>query len=220
MNGLVCYLDTRGKYNTDVYRNTLLDLSGNDNHGTLRNFNFTEESGYVEDLSSIGDSSGLQFDGVDDNVTPVPLDTTVTDDYTAYIDFTLTDNLPIPSRVPIFLVSGDVFILAIFTTTHALRYYVGNLDGGIGYLNSSKILQLGNRYKITAVRDGLIFKIYVDGVKIVEDTFNAKTKQIVGLLYTFSNTSVTQLNPSELHKVALYNRALTDEEITKLMEVE
>ena len=52
-DGLVCYLDARGKTNTDKHRGTLLDLSGNGNHGTLTNFNFTEESGYVKDLSDV-----------------------------------------------------------------------------------------------------------------------------------------------------------------------
>ena len=217
-DGLVCYLDARGKTNSDKHKATLLDLSGNGNRGTLLNFSFTEESGYVKD-SSVVVTSGLQFDGVDDSVTPIPFDTTVTDEYTAYIDFTLTDNLPNIRLVPILRALSDVFILSISLTTHRLRYHVANLDGDTGYLDSFKKLQLGNRHKIIVVRDGLIFKIYVDGVKITEKTFNAKTRQRVGYLYTFNNIAGSQLNPSELHKVALYNRALTDEEATKLMEV-
>ena len=163
---------------------------------------------------------GLKFDGVDDNVTPIPFDTTVTDDYTAYIDFTLTDNLPDNSTTtPFFWADQNVFILSIYNKSHTLTYYVGNLDGTTGYLYSSKKLQPVNRYKIIAVREGLIFKIYVDGVKIVEKTFNATTRQEVGRLYILSSPGVTQLHPSKLHKVALYNRALTDTEIQQLMEV-
>ena len=82
-DGLVCYLDTRGKYNTDVYRNTLLDLSGNGNHGTLQNFSFTEESGYVKDLSGVG---GLKFDGVDDEVT-ISGDVMDKEPFTYFVDF-------------------------------------------------------------------------------------------------------------------------------------
>ena len=211
MDGLVCCLDTRGKYNTDVYRNTLLDLSGNGNHGTLENFSFTDGSGY--------ENGGLKFDGVDDSVTPIPFDTTVTDGYTAYIDFTLTDNLPNIEIIPILWELYDVFILSIAKPTLTLRYYVNNLDGATGYIDSLKKLQLGNRYKIIVVREGLIFKIFVDGVKIIEDTFNSITRQKVGRIYTFSDTGSVRLNPSELHKVALYNRALTEQEIQQLMEV-
>ena len=59
-DGLVLWYDFSGRTNTDGQRGIAEDLSGNGNHGTLQNFNFTEESGYVED--------GLKFDGVDDRV--------------------------------------------------------------------------------------------------------------------------------------------------------
>lgn len=49
-DGLVCYLDTRGKTNQDIHKETLLDLSGNGNNGTLTGFAFNESSGYVKDL--------------------------------------------------------------------------------------------------------------------------------------------------------------------------
>lgn len=210
VDGLVCYLDTKGKSNTDKHRGTLLDLSGNGNHGTLRNFAFTDGSGY--------ENGGLKFDGVDDSISTIPFDTTTTDEYTAYIDFTLTDNLPEIGLVPILWSNGDVFIITVSATTHRLRYYVSNLDDGVGYLDTLKKIQLGNHYKIIVVRDGLIFKIFLDGVKITEDTFNTKTRQEVGELYTLCDSAYRRFNPSKLHKVALYNRALTDEEITQLME--
>ena len=34
-DGLICYLDARGKTNTDKHKGILLDLSGNGNDGTL-----------------------------------------------------------------------------------------------------------------------------------------------------------------------------------------
>src|SRR5699024_4478635 len=59
-DGLVLWYDFSGRKNTDGQRGIAEDLSGNGNHGTLKNFNFTPESGY--------DKNKLLFDGVDDEV--------------------------------------------------------------------------------------------------------------------------------------------------------
>ncbi|MEY8560127.1 LamG-like jellyroll fold domain-containing protein [Jeotgalicoccus halotolerans] len=60
MEGLVLWYDFSGRTNTDSERGIAEDLSGNGNHGTLQNFNYTPESGY--------DKNKLLFDGVDDAV--------------------------------------------------------------------------------------------------------------------------------------------------------
>ena len=62
MDGLVLWYDFSLKDNYSPGRERVTDLSGNGNHGTLQNFNFTEESGY-------GDK-GLKFDNIDDFVSP------------------------------------------------------------------------------------------------------------------------------------------------------
>lgn len=59
-DGLVLWYDFAGRTNTDGQRGIAEDLSGNGNHGTLQNFNYTPESGY--------DKNKLLFDGVDDVV--------------------------------------------------------------------------------------------------------------------------------------------------------
>src|SRR5699024_2064161 len=59
-DGLVLWYDFSGRTNTDGQRNIAEDLSGNGNHGTLQNFNYSAESGY--------DKNKLLFDGVDDYV--------------------------------------------------------------------------------------------------------------------------------------------------------
>ena len=59
-DGLVLWYDFSGRTNTDGQRGIAEDLSGNGNHGTLQNFNYTAESGY--------DKNKLLFDGVDDQV--------------------------------------------------------------------------------------------------------------------------------------------------------
>ena len=57
-DGLVLHYDFSGMTNNDASKDIARDLSGNGNHGTLQNFNFTPESGY--------DKNKLLFDGVDD----------------------------------------------------------------------------------------------------------------------------------------------------------
>ena len=59
-DGLVLWYDFSGRTNADGQRGIAEDLSGNGNHGTLQNFNYTPESGY--------DKNKLLFDGVDDYV--------------------------------------------------------------------------------------------------------------------------------------------------------
>lgn len=59
-DGLVLHYDFSGMTNEDVTKDIATDLSGNGNHGTLQNFNYTAESGY--------DKNKLLFDGVDDRV--------------------------------------------------------------------------------------------------------------------------------------------------------
>src|SRR5699024_6557555 len=59
-DGLVLWYDFSGRTNADGQRGIAEDLSGNGNHGTLQNFNYTAESGY--------DKNKLLFDGVDDHI--------------------------------------------------------------------------------------------------------------------------------------------------------
>ena len=59
-DGLALWYDFSGRTNADGQRGIAEDLSGNGNHGTLQNFNFTDESGY--------DKNKLLFDGVDDYI--------------------------------------------------------------------------------------------------------------------------------------------------------
>lgn len=62
-DGLELYYDAKGKHNSDTYKDTLLDLSGNNRHGTLSNFAYEGVSGYQE--NGIG---GILLDDVDDKI--------------------------------------------------------------------------------------------------------------------------------------------------------
>ena len=194
MDGLVCYLDTRGKYNTDVYRNTLLDLSGNGNHGTLQNFNFTEESGYVKGLLD-----GLSFDGVDDQVTfndPIPLK----GKRTCFIEFGI--NEPASKQGRIVEIGGNM--------------YIHNANNKI-YFYSVPVITLNTfpagEYKIT----------YTQGADNSNPRFWANgLENPLSPIVTSSNPlpqGIRRSGKKVIKKLMIWDRVLTEQEITKLMEV-
>lgn len=195
MDGLVCYLDTRGKHNADVYRNTLLDLSGNGNHGTLQNFNFTEESGYVNNLS--GGVSGLKFDGVDDQI---QLNLTLAD-YTIIAEAMI----PIMESSNYRFLETDGLRLDVNPTNETLVARIINPDGSTSYR------------QVPHESMGKIC-IKISG-EILEIKTNTNTRIINGNIKNGSTFLRIGKGKVNFRKCLIYNRALTDIEITQLMEV-
>ena len=62
-DGLELYYDAKGKHNSDVHKDTLLDLSGKNRHGALVNFAYEGVSGYQEN-----GTGGILLDDVDDKI--------------------------------------------------------------------------------------------------------------------------------------------------------
>ena len=62
-DGLELYYDVKGKKNTDNYKSTLLDMSGNGRHGVLSNFAYEGVSGFTGTTEG-----GLLLDDVDDKI--------------------------------------------------------------------------------------------------------------------------------------------------------
>ena len=62
-DGLELYYDVKGKKNTDNYKGTLLDMSGNGRHGTLSNFAYEGVSGFTGTTEG-----GLLLDNLDDKI--------------------------------------------------------------------------------------------------------------------------------------------------------
>ena len=197
MDGLVCYLDTRGKYNTDVYRNTLLDLSGNGNHGTLQNFNFTDGSGY--------ENSGLKFDGVDDLLSTVY---TLTEG-TLFLKFKI--NPLNTSHSGMYMTCLKRFSLYSTRTSHA--HYVDIIADETTY----HTVRLDAQTDLTVVlRAGSgKFKVQInDFVREVDLSNPTLPPAIIGNSQRLDRGSDIIVN-----KFMAYDRPLTDEEITQLMEV-
>lgn len=59
--GLLLYLDTRGKTNVDTHKDILLNMHKPTTHTQLANYNYSADSGYT--------NQGIQFDGLDDYIT-------------------------------------------------------------------------------------------------------------------------------------------------------
>lgn len=135
--GLGCYLDARGKTNADKHKGTLLDLSGNGNHGTLYNFEFTDESGYVKGLS-VG-ASGLKFDGVDDKLT-----------INVYMsqDFTIFTELNIPATI-----KGD------------MRFTIDYQEGSFYSAAGIQIIENYILYRIAVRKDGDTITMFANETK-------------------------------------------------------
>lgn len=193
MNGLVCYLDTGGKNNTDIYRNTLLDLSGNGNHGTLQSFSFTEESGYVKDSSG-----GLKFDGVDDVVSTNRLVPSASP-HTVFIDFEL-EKTAMEQDISIYL-SGRLYIhkannLAYIERTNT--YFSPTI--GVG--NHKLCLSTSGKDDGTAV-------LYLNGIKHTPAMPGSNLE--LSSIYNIKQEGVKKIN-----KLMIWNRVLTEQEIQKL----
>src|SRR5699024_10471931 len=84
---LVLYLDFSDYSNTDLDKGIVYDKSGKGNHALLRNFNYTDISGYLDD--------GIKLDGSDDYIeVPYSEDISLSGkDFTIEIIMKNTDNV-------------------------------------------------------------------------------------------------------------------------------
>ena len=211
-DGLVCYLDTRGKTNTDKHKGTLLDLSGNGNHGTLQNFNFTEESGYIKGLSG-GD--GLKFDGVDDFMLGGPSNNLTTGAFTYMIEFTINktakeQNALLGLGMGFYLHSANNSIYCSLTTNPAGNTYPLNINIAVG---KHKVI-------IAYTKDFTDVEYFVDGIRSTA----IKTTDDQGIPYTHKGTlggafRVNRLGEKIIYRQAIWDRRLSELEIQQLMEV-
>lgn len=194
-DGLVCYLDTRGKTNTDKHKGTLLDLSGNGNHGTLQNFNFTEESGYVNDLSGVG-TSGLKFDGVDDNLYFKSILTNATP-YTYKVNFILDSTA---KEQDVLIQFGYGAYVHSSTDTLFLPWSINSVEGTI--LKNKK-------YELVTASDGTYdgTDVYVNGEKKIINRTQSDN---------FSSTTSFTTGKKIIENIMLWNRKLTEQEIQQL----
>ena len=207
-DGLVLWYDFSGRTNADTSRGIAEDLSGNGNHGTLQNFNFTEESGYVED--------GLKFDGVDDGVFTRTAESYQSEysTYEAVLDFRRSSQ----AYQSIFQ-RYSFWTDGLFFSGREIRTYLALSSGGVSQTVNAPQDTVFHIVRTVDLSKGAQ-NIYLNGALI-----NSRT-DLSGTLDEKANTSNLivshQANPlsSIVYSLKAYNRPLTPEEIAHNYAIE
>ena len=203
-DGLALWYDFSGRTNADGQRGIAEDLSGNGNHGTLQNFNFTPESGY--------DKNKLLFDGVDDEISSEPLAST---NLTWSITFT-----PIFKGEDSFLMSSqqNAFYLKL-DLNGRVAVSARGVDTPIDYTSTIET-EAGKTYTIDFIHKDGEYRVYANSQLVAESS-----KSMKGQLYGLRNIGrYTTASPrnflGEIHSVKVYNKVLSPTEIAQNYAIE
>lgn len=213
--GLVLHYD--GMNNTgegeDKHSSTTIiwkDLSGNGNDGILSGFEQTEESGWKE--------KGLKLDGVNDIVK--------TNEKFDFSTFQAGVPFSYGATVTVKDVSQNWY--GIMTNMTAWGQGGFNIQYGVAqkiaigmgeYLNSTTLPMKDTTYNIYGVYDGNIMKLYVNGKLENSMTYDIKAgSKDITIGYFYDDLSLPM--NGEILNVKVYNKALTEEEITKNFNID
>ena len=171
----------------------------------MQNFSFTEETGYVKGLSG-----GLKFDGVDDKLL---INTDLSQDFTIFAE------LNIPATM-----SGDVrFTITCKGESFYSPVWILIMKNSVIFQLKKQGLEEYDGYTHYSMRDGLNkIALRKNGDKITMFANETKVESILAnslipnKLVWFEKSTAGE--GGELTDIKVYNRALTDEEITQLME--
>lgn len=203
-DGLVLHYDFSAMNNSDEGRGIARDLSGNGNHGTLQNFNFTAESGY--------DKNKLIFDGVDDQVFIA--------DGEDYSVFTILMTLKTSSKAVQFFnyFSNQVtYMRKLNTQLHVSVFSesAGQTSISYGGLFSN---EADTRITVGLISDGTRVGIIANGNIVREIEMN--DMRPVKLLYLGRWISHADALDGYYNSVQVYNRPLKPEEIAHNYAIE
>ncbi|WP_454909934.1 LamG domain-containing protein [Staphylococcus saprophyticus] len=206
-DGLVLYYDFKGMKNSDVTKGVAKDLTKNILNGSLKNFNYTEASGYKD---------GLLLDGVDDYVETLKNNAINNLTYTLSVE--LLFEIKKSDNTVLYLVSNSE------SSTGASGFtigYFGDSQGQVGLFYrgirfwSTRNLELNKKYflQVTVDESGNM-KLFING-KLDKTTTSIihSTRPSLNLFFgkaAFYNSPFTNFNIGDFK---IYNRALTDQEI-------
>ena len=208
-DGLVLWYDFSGRTNTDGQRGIAEDLSGNGNHGTLQNFNYTTESGY--------EKNKLLFDGVDDFVPVTSTSSMLSTKFTWAATIT-----------PIIEETGnDTMFMYGNSTAAYFRIQLGRLgaamrgiDSPVDYTHTSFRMETGVTYYVCLVYDNGSYYIYANGVQVGESHSSLKDiEYTLSWIGRYTGSSLRSFN-GDFHSVKVYNRPLSPEEIAHNYAIE
>ena len=206
-DGLVLYYDFKGMKNSDVTKGVAKDLTKNILNGSLKNFNYTEASGYKD---------GLLLDGVDDYVETLKNNAINNLTYTLSVE--LLFEIKKSDNTVLYLVSNSE------SSTGASGFtigYFGDSQGQVGLFYrgirfwSTRNLELNKKYflQVTVDESGNM-KLFING-KLDKTTTSSihSTRPSLNLFFgkaAFYNSPFTNFNIGDFK---IYNRALTDQEV-------
>ena len=203
MDGLVLWYDFKGRTNQDINRGVAVDLSGNGNHGELRNFAYGEGSGY---------GNGLVFDGVDDIIRKNNL--------------IVEDDFPLMLKNPVTL----EMTVTIKTTKETSALYLGYGFMGYLYYKEDHFYVGQTAFRVVDLFDLTLpvhFVLTIDPEESSKVYINAKLQTQRTLVKPLETTYIWyghgysgNLGAIELFSSRIYNRVLSPAEIRHNYEVE
>lgn len=209
-DGLVLHYDFSGMTNNDASKDIARDLSGNGNHGTLQNFNFTPESGY--------DKNKLLFDGVDDQIVKkeFPIDySNTTDEIVFKFNF-----IPEVSYQTL-LTRQSMWSYGLVTSNNRIRSVLLLVDGT--RVSSGVGIQHGDIVHVARAIDYAQRKVslYLNG-NLVKEDYLATELNISGNIMPnlYIGGANTTYNYGDFYSTRIYNRPLTPGEIAHNYAIE
>ncbi|MCF6461504.1 LamG domain-containing protein [Clostridium sp. Cult3] len=176
------------------------DLSGNGNDGQLMNFDFTEDSGWVD--------GGLRFDGVDDYVEVDDNDSLNSDSFTIDIVINELEDIPLTKKI---ITKSNVMVNGFDIYTYVNYIYIVLYNNGTrltAYKYSKIGTNKGNSLTFTYSQDNQTLTIYLNG-----DLWSEKNDDDFIYKPSINPIRIGNLWNGIFHSLRLYNRALTYEEI-------
>lgn len=202
-DGLILYYDFKAMSNTSSTKGNAKDISGKGNDGTLRNFVYTNQSGYDD---------GLKFDNVDDEIgVNVDLKHSFTISHTVDMDFT--------NPVQFFnaFSSSGFYLRRNYKDLHCSVYtdeYITSTGSG----NNRFFYNLENENKTKAVVTMVVngfdktVTLYGNGEKLSTTDTVIQVSDVKFIKIGRWNSGSTNFT-GKLLSTQVYNRALTDQEI-------
>lgn len=191
------------------------DLSGNGNDGTLHNFANSLESGWQDNC--------IAFDGEDDYIT-IP-ESETTNPFEQTIEIVMKCAGPSLNSIDgrqIFFVKWRGYTMEINSAgLQDRKIFYGRRDG---YLGTTNPIQYGKIYSIVAKNDGTTSRIYLNNLyenqqSVVPEAYSLMNEISIGNYNGRNDNRKDNLNGS-IYAIRMYNRALTDEELTHNYEID
>lgn len=202
---------------------TIDDSSSNSNDGTIKGATWVGADGggwYTRADISFGTGDSLNFDGINDNIAISDNDSldinqlTITGWITTSDD--VTNNKFIVSK---WAESPNQKSYALYIGSGQVNFLTSN-DGDLnGDTLSGGIIAINTMYHIAVTFDGNTKKIYINGSESNSGTWaNTIYSGTSSVLIGNRNTSTTNFFKGIIDEVAIYNRALTADEVEALSQ--